>query len=146
MSARQVRHEELLALLGAGLILASLFTPWYGGAAAGNLDAWETFGPAMALLIAAACAALAMVISAATERSTALPVSTAVWCVLLGTAAVIAAVVRVLERPDYSTSTCIGVWLGLAGAVTILLGAWLALRDERPSSYDPALPPARGRP
>jgi hypothetical protein len=146
MSVRQLRLGELLALLGAACIVVSLLVPWYGGAPVGNLDAWETFGPAVALLIAAACAALAMVLSAVTERSTALPVSSAVWCVLLGIAAVIAAVVRALERPDYSTGLCAGPWLGLAGAVAILLGAWLALRDERPSTYEPALPPARNRP
>ena len=65
----------------------------------GYLDAWNTFGPGVALELAAVCAALAMVISALTERSTALPVSTAVWCVLLGLIAVIATLVRALERP-----------------------------------------------
>ena len=43
----------------------------------------------------------------------------------------IAAIVRVIERPDHATSVCIGVWLGLAGALAILIGAWQALRDER---------------
>jgi hypothetical protein len=146
MNIRQLRLGELVALLGAACVVVSLLAPWYGGAPVGNLDAWDTFGPAVALLIAAACAALAMVLSAVTERSTALPVSSAVWCVAIGSAAVIAAVVRVLERPGYSTSLCVGAWLGLAGAAAILVGAWLALRDERPSVYDPPRPPARNRP
>ena len=47
--------------------------------------------------------ALALVISALTERTTALPVSTAVWCVPLGLAGVIAAIVRLLERPEAAT-------------------------------------------
>ena len=53
-------------------------------------------------MLAALCAALAMVVSALTERSTALPVATAVWCVLVGLVGVIAAVVRVLERPEHA--------------------------------------------
>jgi hypothetical protein len=59
---------------------------------------------------------------------------------------VIAAIVRVLERPDHATLLCVGAWLALAGSVAILLGAWQALRDERPSLYEPATPPPRPRP
>ncbi len=115
-------------------------------APSGNLDAWSTFGPGVVLLLAAVSAALAMAVSALTERSPALPVSTAVWCVLLGLVAVIAALVRALERPDHATEVCYGAWLALAGAVMILAGAWQALRDERPSLYGPARPQPRPRP
>jgi len=99
MNFRQLRLGELLALAGAILVIVSLFVRSYE-APVGNLTAWNTFGPGAALLLAAACAALAMVISALTERSTALPVSIAIWTVLLGLIAVIAAIVRALERPE----------------------------------------------
>jgi uncharacterized membrane protein HdeD (DUF308 family) len=145
MNPKQLRIGELLALVGAICVIVSLFVRSYSGPI-GNLDAWDTFGPGVVLLLAATAAALAMVLSAVTERSTALPVSTAVWCVLLGLLGVIAAVVRALERPDHATDVCIGTWLALAGAVAILLGAWLALRDERPSLYRPAQPPPRPLP
>ena len=68
------------------------------------------------------------------------------WCVLLGLVAVIAAVVRVLERPEHASSLCAGAWLALVGAVAILVGAWQALRDERPALYPPASPEPRPRP
>jgi len=145
LNFKQLRAGELLALVGAVCVIVSLFEPWYE-APTGNLDAWSTFGPAVALLIAAAFAALALVLSALTERTTALPVSIGVWCVLLGLIAVIAAVVRVLERPDHATSLCAGAWLALAGAVAILLGAWQSLRDERTSLYRPATPDRRPAP
>jgi drug/metabolite transporter (DMT)-like permease len=145
MSLRQLRAGELVASVGVVCLVLSLFEPWYEGPL-GRLDAWDTFGPAMALLLACLCAALAMLISAVGERSTALPVSSAVWCVLLGLAGLIAAIVRVLERPDHASSLCVGAWLGLAGAAAVLLGAWLALRDERPSLYRPAHPEPRPRP
>jgi drug/metabolite transporter (DMT)-like permease len=145
MSLKRLRLGELLALAGAICVIVSLFERSYE-APVGSLDAWETFGPGVVLLLAAVCAALAMVLSALTERSPALPVSTAVWCVLLGFVAVIAAIVRALERPDHATAVCIGAWLALAGAVAILLGAWQALRDERPSLYEPATPEPRPRP
>jgi hypothetical protein len=142
---RRLRFGELLALAGAICVIVSLFVRSYE-TPIGNLDAWETFGPAVVLEIAAVFAALAMVISALTERSTALPVSTAVWCVPLGLLGVIAAIVRVFERPDHASGVCIGVWLALAGAVAILLGAWQVLRDERPSMYRPVRPEPRPRP
>jgi drug/metabolite transporter (DMT)-like permease len=142
---KRLRLGELLALAGAICVIVSLFERSYEGPT-GTLDAWDTFGPGVVLLLAATAAALAMVASALTERSTALPVSTAVWCVLLGLLAVIAAVVRVLERPDHASEVCIGAWLALAGSVAILAGAWQALRDERPGLYKPAEPPLRPRP
>lgn len=145
MSLKRLRGGEMLGLAGAICLTVALFEPWYSGPI-GNLDAWDTFGGAVVLLLAALFAALAMVISAATERSTALPVSTAVWCVLLGFVGVIAAVVRVIERPDHASGLCVGAWLALVGAVAILTGAWQVLRDERPSRYEPIVVEPRPRP
>lgn len=145
MNGRQLRGGELLALAGTGCVVAALLGPWYESPI-GQLDAWDTFGPGIVLIIAAACAALAMVTSALTERSSALPVAMAVWCVPLGLFGVIAAVVRVLERPDHATALCYGSWLSLIGTSAILVGAWLALRDERPGLYPPADPEPRPRP
>jgi hypothetical protein len=146
MRLRRIRVGEMFALLGAALVIASLFLPWYGGSTLGTLSAWDTFGGALVLLIAAACAGLAIVASALTERSTALPVSLANWGVVVGLIGWIAAIVRVLERPDHATSLGAGAWLALAGAASILLGAWLVLRDEHASLYAPAAPPPRPRP
>jgi hypothetical protein len=146
VSLRRLRLGELVVLAGAVLLIVSLFEPWYEGPASGRLDAWDTFGAAMVLLLACLCAALAMVLSALGERDAALPVSAAVWSVLLGLIGVIAAVVRVLERPDHASSLCVGAWLALAGACAVLAGSWLALRDERPNLYTPSQPAARPRP
>ena len=146
MRLRRIRTGEMLALLGAALVITSLFLPWYGGSTLGTLSAWDTFGGALVLLIAAACAGLAMIASALTERSTAPPVSLAVWGVVVGLIGSIAAIVRVLERPDHATSLLAGAWLALAGAASILLGAWFVLRDEHASLYAPAAPPPRPRP
>jgi len=145
MNLRRLRAGELLALVGAVCVIVSLFEPSYENAA-GKLDAWDTFGPAVALLMVAAIAALVLVLSTLTELSVALPVAAGVWSVVLGLVAVIAAVVRVLERPDHATSLCAGAWLAMAGAAAILAGAWQSLRDERPSMYEPARGEPRPRP
>jgi hypothetical protein len=142
---RNLRVGELTALVGCGLAIFAL-TRWWYESPIGNLDAWDTFGPGVVLILAAICAALAMIVSGLTERTAALPVATAVWCVPLGLIAVIAAAVRVLERPDHATALCAGAWLALVGSALILIGAWLVLRDERPGLYPPARPQPRPRP
>jgi len=145
MKLRALRAGELVALAGVVCLAVSLVRPWYEGPS-GQLDAWDTFGPAVVILLATLCAALAMILSALTERSMALPIATAVWSVVLGLAGVIAALVRVLERPQDTNTLCAGAWLALAGAVLILVGAWLAIDDERPSRYRAATPEPRPRP
>ncbi len=135
---RKLRVGEWTAVAGIGCLIAALFLPWYESPV-GNLDFWDTFGGAAVLMLAALAAACAMVLSAALEReSPALPISTAVWSVLIGLIGAIAAVVRVLERPDHATGLCAGAWFGLSGALLILIGSWLVIRDERPSRYHPA--------
>ena len=144
---RRMRSGELVVLCGVICVVVSMFTPWYSSPI-GNLDLWDTFGPGAALILAALCAGLAVIVSALAERdqNPSLAVGTAVWCVLVGLAGSIAAIVRVLERPDNAGSSRIGPWLGLAGTLAILLGAWLVLRDERPSLYSPVRPRPRPRP
>jgi hypothetical protein len=141
----RLRLGELVALAGAICVIISLLLPWYEGAG-GSLSVWETFGPAAAVLIAAAAAALALAAATVTERSTALPVAAAVWSTVLAIAALIAAVVRLLERPDYASSLGAGAWLALAGALAMLAGSWQSMRDERTGSYPPAEPPRRRPP
>jgi hypothetical protein len=138
---RSPKGGELIALVGAICVIVALTQPWYENAFT-QLSAWETFGPAVALLIAATAAALALVVATITERSTALPVAAGVWSTLFGLIAVIAAVVRVLERPDHATHLCRGTWLALVGAILMLIGSWWSMRDERTSMYKPAEPPS----
>jgi uncharacterized membrane protein len=145
MSIRTVRWGELLALAGAICVVVSLLRPWYAGPS-GNLSAWDTFGPSVVLLMLAAAAALWLFASTLGERSAAVPVRAAVWGVLLAAIAAIAALIRLLERPDHATGLCAGAWLALAGAVAILAGSWHSLSDERRSSYEPATPARRPAP
>jgi uncharacterized membrane protein HdeD (DUF308 family) len=138
-SLGRLRAGELIAGAGAVLVIVSLFKPWYESPT-GTLDAWSTFGPAVVLLMLAAAAALVLFFATITERSTALPVAAAVWTFVFGLVGLIAAVVRLLERPDHASGLCAGAWLAFAGALAILLGSWQSMRDERPSLYEPATP------
>jgi hypothetical protein len=142
---RRLRRGELITLAGIVLLVVSLFVPTYDSPA-GQLTAWDTFGAAVALELAGVFAGLALVVSALTERSTALPVATAVWCVPVGLAVVIAALVRLLERPEAANGLAAGGWLALVGALAVLSGAWETLRDEHTTLYRPASPPPQPRP
>jgi prepilin signal peptidase PulO-like enzyme (type II secretory pathway) len=139
------RLGELIALLGAGCVIAALALHWYQ-TPEGNLSAWATFGPAVVLLMLAALAALALVVATVTERSTAVPVGATLLSVVLGLIAVVAAVVRLLERPHHASALCGGAWLAFAGALLILVGSWQAMRDERTGRYPPASPKPRDPP
>ncbi|MHB8233823.1 MAG: hypothetical protein ACYDHT_04145, partial [Solirubrobacteraceae bacterium] len=97
MNLGKARGGDVLAFAGALCIVASLLLPWYEGSPSGRLDAWNTFGPSVVLLIVAAASALAMFLSAVVERSTARAVAAGVWTIPLGIAGLIAALVRVLE-------------------------------------------------
>jgi hypothetical protein len=145
MSLKRLRAGELLALAGIVSLTVSLFEPWYDGLI-GKLDLWDTFGPGAVLLLVALLAALTMVASALAERDPGLPVSSAVWCVLVGLVGFVAAVVRILDTPEHAASLKIGPWLALAGTIAIFVGAWEVLRDERQGRYQPAQPEPRPRP
>lgn len=142
----KLRAGELVAGVGIGCTIAALLRPWYE-TPTGNIGFWDTFGVGAVLMLAALVAAVALVATAALERdSVAMPVAAAGWTVVLGVAGTVAAIVRVLERPQHASGLCGGAWLGLAGAVLILAGAWIAISDERPSRYLPATPEPRPRP
>jgi hypothetical protein len=136
VSLRRLRTGELIALAGSVCIVVALALPWYA-TASGHLDAWSTFGAAVAILIITAVLGFCLAIATVAERSSAIPVAMAVWSTIGGMAGVIAAIVRVLERPAHATSASVGAWLALVGAVGVLVGSWQAMRDERTSAYDP---------
>jgi ABC-type transport system involved in cytochrome c biogenesis permease subunit len=145
MRLTRMRVGELMVLLGATAIVVALTLPWYESFE-GRLSAWSTFGFAVFLLMLAAAIGFVLVAVTLTERSTALPVAAAVWSTLCGIVAVVAAIVRLLERPDHASSLCSGAWVALAGAVLIALGSWQSIRDERTSLYPPARPEPREPP
>jgi hypothetical protein len=144
VSLRRLRSGELIALAGAICLIVALALPWYDNG--GKLTAWDTFGVAVALLILAAVGAIALAIATVTERTVAIPVAAGVWSTLFGIIGVIAAIVRLLERPEHATEVCSGAWLALAGALLVAAGSWQSVRDERTGTYPPDATPPRPAP
>jgi drug/metabolite transporter (DMT)-like permease len=145
MRLSRLRLGELIVLLGAGCVIASLTLRWYE-TPEGNLSAWATFGPAVVLLMLAALVGLALVAATVSERSTAVPVAAAVWSTSFGVLGVVAAAVRLLERPHHASALCAGAWLAFVGALLIAAGSWQSMRDERTGRYPPASPKPRDLP
>jgi hypothetical protein len=142
---RLPRTGELLALTGAVGVIVSLALPWYE-APQHALDAWQTFGAAVVLVMLAALAGIALIGATLAERSPALPVAAALWSTVLGLTGVIAAIVRLLERPHGATALCAGAWVAFGGTLLILAGGWQSMRDERSHRYPPAAPDPRKPP
>jgi hypothetical protein len=159
MRLTRLRTGELIALLGALALLVSLFLPWFAtdgfyrriedpspalDAIAIGLPAapsgWSSLGwLALVPLVLAIAAALSLVVATVTERdSAAIPVAIGVITVPLGVLATLVTSVRLLAEPgfgvgltDAEVDVRLPAFLGLAGAVAILVGAWRALADER---------------
>jgi hypothetical protein len=142
MDFNRARPAELVAGFGGIVLAVAMFLPWFEFRS-GNLDAWTAFTVIEVPLALAALAGLALLWLTLTRAAPALPVAAGVWSTLLGLIATLCIVLRLLAHPAGSFDTCAGAWLGLAGALLVLLGAWVGLNDERPFRNTPT--PAAGR-
>src|SRR3954468_4030007 len=133
MDLRRLRVGEWVLALSSAAILVSLFLPWYERGDT-TVSGWESFTIIDILLAAIAIFALTAVVAAATQPTTAVPISFEALSVLFGLVASVLALVRVLDVPDFGGGgwgTAAGAYLGLAGAVGIAAGSLGAIRDER---------------
>jgi len=127
----RLRPAELVAGFGGLLLGVAMFLPWFEFSS-GNLDAWKAFDVIEVPLALAALAGLALFWLTLTRSSPAIPVAAGVWCTLLGLIATLCVAFRLVDHPAGAFDRCAGVWLGLAGALLVLVGAWLGINDERP--------------
>jgi hypothetical protein len=127
----RIRPAELLALIGAVILAAALFLPWYEFPA-GRENAWNALTFTEFPAAAAALSALALVLITVRQRSPALPVALAVLTTLLGLVSVVVVGLRSLALPGAALDRCYGLWVGLGGSVLVLIAGWLSMRDERP--------------
>jgi hypothetical protein len=144
MDLRRLRAGEWIAALGGAALLGSLFLPWY---AAGTVEssAWEALAATDILLAVVAAFAVSLFVVTATQRVPAVPIALAGLVTFAGIVGLVLVLVRTAWLPDFADSREWGIWLGLAGALAIVIGGWLAMHDERLSK--PGRPTdATGRP
>jgi peptidoglycan/LPS O-acetylase OafA/YrhL len=125
MDLRRLRAGEWLAAISGVALLASLFLPWYDDA-----TGWESLSAIDVLLAFVAASGVLLAVVTATQRVPAVPVALSALISLVGVVGIVLVLIRVLDIPDWADGREWALWLGLAGAVGIVAGALLAMRDE----------------
>jgi uncharacterized membrane protein len=149
----RLRPADVLASAAGVALLVVEFLPWYQvrgvPAVAGTtanvpfrrLSAWEAFSVIDILLALCALVAIGLVIVTATARGPAKPVAFTVLTTLAGLLAALLALFRTVAPPHGYLERCYGVWLGLAAALLVLVGGFLAMKDDRtPGAVPPDVP------
>jgi hypothetical protein len=150
MDLRRLRAGEWITAISGIALLVSLFLPWYGADELDTSSGFESLAVLDILLALIAAASVALLLITAGQRLPAVPLAFSVFVCLSGALAVLLVLIRVLDLPGDANAREWGLWLGLAGALGIVIGSLVAMRDERPSrpgrhtdlSGAPAPPPA----
>jgi hypothetical protein len=153
MDLRRLGPGEWLAGASGVALLVSLFLPWYdvglpsvpagsGWTAYAPIDAtlsgWEALSAIdVVLALVAACGVLVAVVTAV-QSVPAVPIALSALVFLAGCVGVILVLIRLVDLPDFAGGRAWGLWLGLAGALGIVAGCVIAMRDEiRPGALEP---------
>lgn len=126
MDLRRLRIGEILLGLTGGLLLASLFLPWYEAA-----SGWEALTVVDLLLALAALFALAVPVITANQGAAAVPIAADALATLAGLVALLLVLFRVALVPGDLDGREIGLWLALLGAAGMVVAGTVAMRDER---------------
>jgi hypothetical protein len=151
---RRLRHGEWIAGISGAVLLVSLFLDWYSvsfpGSAqfsgATSADAWESFTVVDVFLAAAGLFGIAIAVTAATQPSPAVPQAVGGLTVPIAFVAAILVLLRLLDPPGWESvfdgnlylsgparpgvMREIGLYLGTAGTLGVLVGAWRSIGDQ----------------
>jgi hypothetical protein len=122
---RRLRHGEWIAGTAGVVLFISLFLHWYDG-----VNAWETFTASDVVLAISALMGAGLAVAAATQRTPAVPQALSALTVPVAIVAAVLAVIHTISLPDGAQSRGVGLWLGLAGAIGVLVGAWRSMGDQ----------------
>jgi hypothetical protein len=142
------RGEKITGIAGALLILIMFIFDWFGPKGAtdlGGTNAWESYGFTDIVLFLTALAAIALALLATSDADVGLPVALSAIVTALGILSVILVVISIISPPDYEVpgvagtalnggeieaSVKIGVFLGLLGALGVMVGGYLSMQEE----------------
>lgn len=154
--ASRLRPGEIVAAVGAVLLFIFMFFfKWYGvsvpdgvgqtlkalGVDLGGVavNGWHGHSVLRWLMLLTIVAALGLAFLTATQRTVALPVTTAVIVTALAGLLTLLLAYRVIVNhpgPDSVVGTKPGAWLGLLSSAAILYGGYLSMREEGTSFAD----------
>jgi hypothetical protein len=139
MDLRRLGLGEWVAAAAGVALLVSLFLPWYEPASA---TAWESLAAIDVLLAFVAASGVLLAIVTAVQRVPAVPVALSALVTISGLFGVLLVLFRVLDLPQGAAGREWAIWLGLVGALGIVAGALIAMRDEvRPGATKPEIAP-----
>ena len=137
MDLRRLRAGEWVAAASGVTLLVSLFLPWYEP----STSAWEALAAIDVLLAFVAASGVLLAIVTAVQRVPAVPIATSALVAISGLFGVLLVLFRLIDTPDGAAGREWALWLGLAGALGIVAGALIAMRDEvRPGATVPDIP------
>ena len=147
LSIGRLRGGELLAGVGAAVLLVSLFLDWVGpvGESGWSSLGWLTLAVAVAAILAGAW----LVFVTATARPVTQVVAAGVTAAVVEPVALIVLAVRTaIAQPgvDAATSVEAAGYVGLAAAAVLAVGVWWSLADERTDAPESAYVPPAPRP
>ncbi len=140
MTPSRLRAGEVVAGLGALTLAVSLALPWYDVATPGAHESgFRALGwLAVIPLVVTVLLGLGLVLTTVTEVTPARPLAFGVIAVPVGLLAVLVILFRLVAEPglgvgasDAEVAIRWPAYAGLAGAVAIVVGAWIAIGDER---------------
>jgi cytochrome b subunit of formate dehydrogenase len=154
---RRLRHGEWIAGVSGAVLLVALFLDWYqvrnsaDAQFAGDTsaNAWQVFAVVDVFLAVAALFGIALAVSAATQRSAAVPQAIGALTVPVAFIAAILVVIRLIDLPGwesvfqngegaYLNSSLggpqvgreIGLYIGVVATLGVLIGAWRSIGDQ----------------
>src|SRR3954454_1881451 len=120
---RRVRHGEWIAGVSGAVLLVALFLDWYSSDGGASANGWESFTVTDVLLAVAALFGIALAVGAATQRSPAVPQAVGQLTVPVALVAAVAVVIQALSRPVGADNRELGLYLGTAAALGVLVGS-----------------------
>jgi hypothetical protein len=146
MDLGRLRAGEWVAAASGVALLVSLFMPWYaipgvdlgpggyatyGPAPEGTLNGWQSLAATDLLLAFAAAGGVLLAVVTGAQPVPAVPIALSAFLVFAGLAGVVLVSVRLVNLPGDAAGREPGLWLALAAVAGIVIGAALAVGDER---------------
>ena len=130
MDLRRLRHGEWIAGISGAVLLVALFLDWYSAAGGLTANAWDSFAATDVVLAIAALMGISLAVATATQRSPAVPQTISAITVPVALAAAVLVVIHALSLPEGASGREFGLYLGIAGVLGVLVGAWRSMGDQ----------------
>jgi hypothetical protein len=130
MDLRRLRAGDYVATLSGAALFVSLFLPWYS-ADGEEATAWQALTAIDVVLALVAALAVSLLPVTASQPVPAVPVALSAFVTLAGLIGLVLVLVRLASLPGAADGREWGLWLGLLAAIGMVVGAALAMRDER---------------